>query len=484
MSNLKICIKSVKNITEANFDLPMDNGIYTFVGENGCGKSTIMLCMAQIVSNQWGKLIAEDVNANSLISFEIDTKLCLWHRTDGKGWRKKGDVIHLNGMYEGSLFYGTRFTKSLLIDKLIVERKIKTEDIVEADDYVKDKMSYILHGDFLHYRTLKRIRNRHTAELFKIWNIPYFIEVNNHLVSQYRMSSGECLLVSLLHFIYNSIERRSLPTDQTILVLIDELELALHPIAVLRLIDLLKELVKEHSNLVVYLSSHSPEVIKTIPPRNIYKVENTNGIIELVSNCYPSYLIRDLYCNESPDFLLLVEDTLAQQVVNGVLNKNNLRNSKLIHVVPVGGWQNVLELQRELYTKKILSTNTQIISILDGDVLGKLAKDQKKLPVLFLPIASVEKYLYSVIAEKKDPGLYKVIKDKYFLIDSLDSIVSEYNKGTKEGHEDNNKNFYRILLKSITKTGMTEQLFINQLCDDIINVIDFSSFISGLTRLI
>lgn len=401
MSNLKICINSVKNVSEARFDLPMDNGIYTFVGENGCGKSTIMLCMAQIVSNQWGKLIAEDVNADSSIAFAMDTKRCLWHRTNGKGWRKKGDVIHLNGMYEGSLFYGTRFTKSSLIDKLIVEHKINPEDIVEADDYVKDKMSYILHGDFTHYRTLKRIRNRHTAELFKIWNIPYFIEVNNHLVSQYRMSSGECLLVSLLHFIYNSIERRSLPTDQTILVLIDELELALHPIAVLRLIDLLKELVKEHSNLVVYLSSHSPEVIKTIPPRNIYKVENTDGKIELISNCYPSYLIRDLYCNESPDFLLLVEDTLAQQVVNGVLTKNSLRNSKLVHVVPVGGWQNVIDLQRELYTKKILSSNTKIISILDGDVLGKLTKEQKSYQYCFFLLLVLRNFFTVSLLRRK-----------------------------------------------------------------------------------
>ena len=75
------------------------------------------------------------------------------------------------------------------------------------------------------------------------------------------MSSGECLLISLLHFIYNALIRRSLPVDKPILMLIDEIELALHPVAVSRLIDLINSIMEEHENLVVYLSSHSPEVM-------------------------------------------------------------------------------------------------------------------------------------------------------------------------------------------------------------------------------
>lgn len=191
------------------------------------------------------------------------------------------------------------------------------------------------------------------------------------------MSSGECLLISLLHFLYNSIERRSLPVDKKVLVLIDELELALHPIAINRLMEYLQKLVNEHSNLVIYLSSHSPEVIRRMRPSSLYRLNNDNGNLTLESNCYPSYLIRDLYSNVTPDFLLLVEDHLAQLVVNRVLSMNNLRSSKLIHCVPVGGADNVLELHKELYSKKILGTNTEIVSVLDGDMEGKLNKEQK-----------------------------------------------------------------------------------------------------------
>lgn len=328
-----------------------------------------------------------------------------------------------------------------------------------------------------------RLKNKKVAEDLGIKNRPYFINVGSYLISQYRMSSGECLLISLLHFLYNSIERRSLPVDQKVLVLIDELELALHPIAINRLMEYLQELVEEHSNLVIFLSSHSPEVIRRMKPSSLYKVNNEEGIVSLETNCYPSYLIRDLYSNVSPDYLFLVEDRLAQLVVNKVLSTHCLRNSKLIHCVPVGGANNVLELHKELYSKKVLGTNTKIISILDGDMQGHLTKEQKRLPCLFLPIPSVEKFLYSVIKENRDKKLRKIIKDKYFVVTSLDNIIAEYNKGTLNENADNNKSFYNVLCKNLKDIGTSEDTFISGLCDDIMTNVDFTKFANDLKKV-
>ena len=484
METIKINISHIKNIKKAGLEVPFDNGIYTFVGANGCGKSSLMLCMAQLLSKyQLRKLQDGDIDNSSFVEYRVGGIVQKWCWKSSNHLMSKGQSIKYNGMYEGSLFYGTRFEDSTNIEQMIQKGKITEEKIADADQQVKDQLSYIIHGDYMHYRTLMRLKNKKVADELGITNRPCFIRVGTSLISQYRMSSGECLLISLLHFLYNSIERRSLPEDKKVLVLIDELELALHPIAINRLMEYLQKLVNEHSNLVIYLSSHSPEVIRRMRPSSLYRLNNDNGNLTLESNCYPSYLIRDLYSNVTPDFLLLVEDHLAQLVVNRVLSMNNLRSSKLIHCVPVGGADNVLELHKELYSKKILGTNTEIVSVLDGDMEGKLNKEQKKFPHLFLPILSVEKFLYSVIKENTNLTLRRIINDKYFIVSSLSDIVAEYNKGTLEGATDNNKNFYGVLIKHLASIGTSEDIFVSGLCDDIINNVNFTKFINALKKV-
>ena len=39
-------IKNIKNIQYADLFLPSQKGMYALVGENGCGKSTIMLALS------------------------------------------------------------------------------------------------------------------------------------------------------------------------------------------------------------------------------------------------------------------------------------------------------------------------------------------------------------------------------------------------------------------------------------------------------
>ena len=59
---------------------------------------------------------------------------------------------------------------------MIENGRITEHELADADDYVKDKMSYILHGDLIHYRTLKRIKNKLVAQQLNIRNRPYFIK--------------------------------------------------------------------------------------------------------------------------------------------------------------------------------------------------------------------------------------------------------------------------------------------------------------------
>lgn len=139
MDTLNVKINNIKNIVSANIDFPFDNGIYTIVGGNGCGKSTIMLCLAQLISHQLDRLTNSDIKADSFVEFEISGNKTKWTRNRSGKWIKKGLYLKYNGLYEGSLFYGTRFEDSTNIEQMIASGQITEQEIVDADDYVKTR---------------------------------------------------------------------------------------------------------------------------------------------------------------------------------------------------------------------------------------------------------------------------------------------------------------------------------------------------------
>lgn len=472
---LKISIKNIKNISQCELSLPIESGIFCIAGTNGCGKSTFLTCLAKSVFLSSLKFLKEhDYNKESRIEFVYGDINEIW-RNDGKGWKSNvpgEQKIKFNGLYEGSLFYGTRFADSVAVDGLVDNKTIKDNEIVCADDYIKENLSYILHGDKTHYGNLMKIKNRAIAKRFGLGNVPYFNKIHKSFISQYRMSSGECLLVSLLHFIYNSIIRRSLPADEPVLMLIDEIELALHPIAVSRFIDLLNEIIKQHDNVTVVLTSHSPEVIRKMSPNNIIMMEECNNTIEFYTPCYPSYAIRDVYIHDGYDFVILVEDVLSKYIVEKVLDEMDLKTGKLINVLPVGGWENVLKLQESIYSSNLFSLGTTVFSILDGDIKNDVCSKYKKLQKMFLPISSLEKYIYKVCTDPSQKSIKREINDKIFLVESISSILAEYNKNG----DSNGKALYRRFLKNVEERGISESEFVKAICDIVLKYEDIKSF--------
>lgn len=51
-------------------------------------------------------------------------------------------------------------------------------------------------------------------------------------------------------------------------------------------------------------------------------------------------------------------------------------------------------------------------------------------------------------------------------------------------HINDIKAFYEVIIANLEKAGITEQLFIKYLCDDICNYENISSFVSGMKKLL
>jgi energy-coupling factor transporter ATP-binding protein EcfA2 len=485
MKTLQLEIKGIKGIHNANLEIPLENGIYALVGCNGCGKSTILQSLAQLIrpTNALWALKTNDFSPDSCVNFHIGNEDDNWYATNNHRWKNSiyssnrqsgfNNNIAINGMYEGSLFVGTRFQDSTRVDDLITNGTLGELDFVDADTYVKNNMSFILWGDYKHYLTLKRLKNRQLREQHNLKNLPYFIKSSyGGIISQYRMSSGECLLLSLLHFIHNAIIRSSLPKDIPILMLLDEIELALHPVAVSRFLDLLEDIVGQYKNVVVILTTHAPEVIRRINPNSMYKLENDNGIVDAINPCYPSYAIRELYVHDKYDFLILCEDKLARDLIKKIILRNKIGTSKLYYILPVGGWENVLKLHKELLIANVVGIGTKIISVLDGDIKSQCEKchDYDTLLKLFLPIPSIEKFLYQTLINTNDKNFKKTINDKYFQLKSVDGLISDFNRDHLSIPKHPDKIFYRYIRKDLEERKISEDNFISSLCDDIVSV--------------
>jgi len=484
--SLSVEINNIKNIPHCKLELPVTKGLFAIVGENGSGKSTLMHSLSQLVrKSSLNKLNKVDFDINSFVEFQFQGRTERW-TNNGFKWISNTypNNISFDGFYEGSIFYGTRFIDSQKVSNLL-NKKGFLANIVDADDFVKDTLSKILHDDITHYRTLKRLRTRDIAKKYDLEGNPYFLESMGNYISQFNMSSGECMLITLLHFVYNVLIRNNNKTGRNVVFFIDEVELALHPSAINRLVTFLEELTASYE-LTVYFSTHSSELIRRIKPRNLYLIENEDGKIYITNPCYPSYAIRDIYKDDGFDYLLLVEDELAKKVVYKVLYASTLLNSNLIHVLPSGDWGHTLKLQQDFQKNTVLGTGRQVISILDGDVEDKANKDEKyrALKKLFLPIPSLEKYLYRKLITDNDRDFQKRLGDRFFKTRSIKDVLTDYKNNYKVAEDKKGKNLFGLLTSVLHKTGLNEDEFVIYLCDDIYQDVNFTKFQSALEKMI
>ena len=85
MSQLDIQINKVKNIKSLQASLPLEKGLYAFVGENGCGKSTLMLALSLIVKTSSSHMLQPyDISKDSFIELHAGGKEDRWFYRGGK----------------------------------------------------------------------------------------------------------------------------------------------------------------------------------------------------------------------------------------------------------------------------------------------------------------------------------------------------------------------------------------------------------------
>lgn len=503
-NSLSIEINHIKNIDHLTMTMPIDPDVYAITGINGIGKSTLLSCITPRLMRPVSFAALSKLSKNdSFIKYAIGDVEEIWTFINGK-WRCScPPTLSLRGFQEGSLTNGTRFFNIFAFGYQYYRQLLKGNPnlLIAADDFVKKNLGKILQNDEDYYNNLFRLDRNKAQRYYKYDGVVYYLNIRDKLVSQFELSTGEFLLINLLH-LFNNLLVRTNNAEKLNIILIDEIELALHPSAIKRLVDFTRSIAKKYK-VAIYFSTHSLEIINSLPIENLFYLHQiSKDSIKCETPCYPAYITRDIYTHSGYDILILVEDDLAKFLVNRVIEKNRLDYNKRIQVIPVGGYENTLELHQIFLQEEVFKPASHIISIIDGDVEKTIANKRLNdgkwayIPydsILFLPIESLEKYLKSELFDKKNYDLMRLIRDRLFKFETeinwffkpyKDNIENKKQDDIKKGktiqddskYFENGKNLFAILSEKYDNQGGSLTDFREKISQIVIDYLDPKQF--------
>lgn len=202
-----------------------------------------------------------------------------------------------------------------------------------------------------------------------VGNDAFVLALSTHPVtyhSEKHFSLGELCVLKLLRLLT--------VVNNNSMIIVDELEMALHPRAQVRLLRYLQQEARTKS-LTVIFSTHSVTLLKSSDRRHIIYLERQDdGEIKPIYGCFPTYAIGNIASDEEtlPDLMLYVEDVFARDIVIAFFKKfteerfTDPTARPTIKTVPVGGFKEVVAfLERN---RSVLPAQVVQKAILDEDV--------------------------------------------------------------------------------------------------------------------
>lgn len=457
---LKMTINKIKSIDNLEIELPIERGLYAITGQNGSGKSTVVTAASSVFFNMKMHEYFGITDQDASITFNLENATRQWKKLpDGRWWKTSTGTMNIKGFYEGSIIFGNRFrnTNYELLKRL---DRINDRLLKGAPEFIRQNIGKILHNNPEFYDKLFKINNADTGPNIKFTGDIFYYQKNDKRVSQFHMSTGENLLISVLNSInIRNSDRANL--NKPCILFLDEIELALHPSSLKRLVSFLKEMSRQY-NYAIYFSTHSIELISNIVPDNIFFLErHSDNTVEILNPCYPAYATRILYDHSGYDSIILVEDDLAKEIVQRLLRLHSLLTNRLIHVLPCGGFTNVIDLSKEVVNSNLVGKTSSISIILDGDVRTEAQNYIRKngiynnIPVNYLPIESLEKFLKTNLVDKVDHKFFRTLNDYVFHQKSLTQIIDEYKTQSDTSKDLNGKKLYRRIDTELRERGKT-----------------------------
>lgn len=443
-------ITNLKTITYLKWELQKKKGVYGIIGENGSGKSSLLISIAKLVNGNAFKneFIGVGHYENSKITYYINNIKLNWIKkqsTDNQ-WRQeltdKYVMPKLTGFFESSILSGTRFNKIDNYIKNELDYKKNEDSIEKSNKFIIDEMNYVLYGkqehlykfQELHKINAKRKRKNDTTNKMNEKNYTYYVlKLNDsEYLKEQLFSTGEYFLLQLLKFLTNFVNVVNIIPP---LIIIDEIEISLHPLAQERLIERLNHFCEKY-NIIALFASHSFHIIENINIKNRFYInKKEDDKINIENSIDMGYLTAKLYRHKFYDFIILVEDNLAQEYVRQTVIEL-LNGIKLSYeIISTGGADKVLEMARKNSSYKYFG-EAKLIPIVDEDKKYLLDDyENKQLGGAFIPVEKfIENYIYPIYSENNTilRNKFSEFIKKNYPPNTLDSLKYIWDKKNSE----------------------------------------------------
>lgn len=343
-----IKLQNIKGVREMIFPFPERKGVYVLTGTNGCGKTSLLVALCRLGDKM--AFTHYRVNANATSGPKVDAyqnaSVTYAHDDESVSYIRKG-IRWVPSPRTKSNFIGTfPFVNTLFVSTTgmrffaqdVFNLRKPTLNPVNAN--IITPMNQILGTtkfDNLKYITVKGKKGRQ-RQLHRNNKLYVIKDGIGNFYSELNFSLGERLLLNTLDILENISPRT--------LLLIDEVELALHPVAQIKFYDYLKRQANA-KNLAVVISTHSSSLIKHADNR-LYLEKDNAGNVSVMEGCFPAYILRGVASVEDmrPDFIFFVEDVMAQRYLKTILHRFLSDTKKVMDckVICVGGYEQVISL--------------------------------------------------------------------------------------------------------------------------------------------